>query len=465
MTWKIISIDSPGTSVKYGGNDTKKIMRYLSGENIAALVASDKVDINSKTTFGSEAFRILSPTTGFSYIFKSQDIAADRIISLPLMTGPGEISLGSTSTVNDWGANMQTFRHQNIAFRNPANTFSYILNTAAIVSNKNLSLPLLTTDDTIVTANATQTLTNKTISGLVVSSQTINVDANTLKHSATNNAGDLLVNNGTKYDRFARGNANQFPAMNSTGNNLEWRDISSISGGGGGGGGGSTTGDHLVPTVGNVITGGWYGTSATGGTGAWTNFLTSRTSVTPKNISDTSGRIGLRYDFTVDDDRAGFTTNDEYFTLASNPELYVRYKISLNGQSDDYRIVIGFTSDTAHDYGSDNALNNRNCFMWFKETSDTVTQVGLNDGDAAQNKDPAVSLTSTNESVNTVRLVGDGTNNRFGISLNGANIVYFNTEIPSATTRLGCIVQIENEDSADRSCELYGAYWKGTVIA
>ena len=103
--------------------------------------------------------------------------------------------------------------------------------------------------------------------------------------------------------------------------------------------------------------------------------------------------------------------------------------------------------------------------MWYKETADTTIQVGRNDGDATQDKDAAlVSLSSTDENVTTVRLIGDAANNRFGISLNGASFQYYTTEIPAATTRLGCIVQIENEDSANRSCEIYGAYWKGTIL-
>jgi len=462
MTWKIIATDSPGSSVKYGGNDLKKVMQYLSGTDLATAFASDAANINSKTTFSSEKFRILSPTTGFSYIFRSKDIAADRYIDLPLMTGNGEISLAGTNAVNDWGANMQTFRDDNLSIRNPANTFSYILSTGAILANRIISLPVLIGDDTFAFCDAEQTLSNKTLVNPTIATWIANVDAITLKHSATNLAGDLLSSNGTKYNRKPRGGPNTFLAMNSSGSDSEWRDISSL--GGGGGGGGSVSGDHLVPTVGNVLTGAWYGTSTIGGSGVWNNFLTSRTSVTPLNISDSSGRIGLRYNFTVDDDRAGFRTNDEYFTLQCNPEFYVRYKMSLNGQSDDYRLIIGLVSNVNDDFGSDDELNNKSAICWFKETADTSITVGINDGDASQTKDSAVSLSSTNESINTIKIVGDSTNSRWGFSLNGANLVYFNSEIPALTTRLGAIVQIENEDSADRSCEIYGAWWKGTAL-
>lgn len=52
--------------------------------------------------------------------------------------------------------------------------------------------------------------------------KTINTDQNTIKDSATNNAGDILVNNGTKFARKARGTAYQIPRMNSGGTDLEF---------------------------------------------------------------------------------------------------------------------------------------------------------------------------------------------------------------------------------------------------
>jgi hypothetical protein len=320
---------------------------------------------------------------------------------------------------------------------------------------------LLTADDTFVFANMTQTLTNKTLTAPTITAMTINTDTNTIKHSTTNNAGDLIVNTGSKFERLARGAADQIPIMNAAGTGLTWIDKTSVGGGGGGGG----TGDYKVPTtIGNIITGAWYGTGDSAGSGVWSDFLNPTSNVAPLDLTDGSGRMGLHYDFINDDDRAGFCTLRTHFCRLNDPELIVRYKMLLNGQSDDYRIVIGFTNDPIADYGSDNALNNKSAFMWWKETADTVTQVGRNDGDATGDKSNTVSLTSTNESVNTIRLFGDSVNNRFGISLNGANATYYTTEIPAAATRLGCIVQIENEDTADRSCELYGATFRAKVI-
>jgi len=292
---------------------------------------------------------------------------------------------------------------------------------------------------------------------------TINTDSNTIRHSTTNNSGDLLVNNGSKFDRKARGAANQVFAMNGTGTDTTWIDQSTITGGG-------SSGSIPLPTVGSVIQGAWYGTGAALGTGVWGSFLTNTSNVTPAQISDGSGRMGLRYNFTVDDDRGGFKTNALHFFRMNDPELWVRYKYdplsAAHSSSNNYRLTIGFTNDLSSLYDSDESqtLATKSAFMWYKDLLDTSIQVNRNDGDATQDKDGVVSLTQTDSSIHTVRLFGDSTNNRFGISVDGATATYFTTEIPGSATRLGCIVQFENEGGDDRSFELYGAYFKCKVI-
>lgn len=65
-----------------------------------------------------------------------------------------------------------------------------------------------------------------------VQNKTFSVNLNTLNHSTTNNAGDILVNDGTKYGRLAKGTANQVLAVNAAGTTLEYQ---TPAGGGGGG--------------------------------------------------------------------------------------------------------------------------------------------------------------------------------------------------------------------------------------
>ena len=462
--WKLIPIDNVGNENVYGGDDTKKLNKYHAGYDLTLENVSDKVEIGTPTTFFTEKLRIKSPTTGYSYIFKSSDIEADRYIILPLMTQDSEIALAATSSVNDWGTNMQTFRSENFRIMNPANTFGYKYQTSAITSNVIVNLPPLTTDDEFLFANASQTLINKTLVSPTISAMTIETDANTIKHSTTNLAGDLLVSTGSKFDRFARGTANQVPIMNATGTGLTWVDKSSLAGSGGGGGG-SGTGDFQFPLVNNVISGAWFGTTIGGASGLWSGFLTNTSTVTPTNIVDTSGRIGLRFALTSDNAVAGFKTNAVHFTRLNDPELWVRYKMDVAGQDNEIRVNVGFCSDMAVQFDTGtNLLSNLSAFMWYMEDVDTAINVGRNDADTTTDRDNTVTVAYTDANIHTVRLFGDSANNRFGISLDGANATYYTTEIPAATTRLGCYVQFINDDSNTRNIELYGAYFKAKVI-
>jgi hypothetical protein len=138
--------------------------------------------------------------------------------------GAGDVLTTASNTYGDFD---QIFRSGRLDVRNPANTFSYSITGSAIAANRAVTLPLLTADDTLVGAAFTQTLTNKTI----------NVDANTVKDSTTNAAGDLLKGNATSFVRFARGTANQVLTVNAGGTDLVWGTPA-------GGGNVSTTGSN-----------------------------------------------------------------------------------------------------------------------------------------------------------------------------------------------------------------------------
>lgn len=110
----------------------------------------------------------------------------------------------SASSPNTWSA-LQTFNDTDFALENPLGTFSATLAAGAQTANRTFTFPV-TTSDTIDTIAATQTLTNKTISG---SSNTItniadaalsaNVDllnaAQTISGAKTFTNNDLLLRN------------------------------------------------------------------------------------------------------------------------------------------------------------------------------------------------------------------------------------------------------------------------------
>lgn len=126
-----------------------------------------------------------------------------------------------TDQINTYGAFNQTFLNNTLNLRNPANTFSYTILTSAITANRTITLPLLTGNDTMVTAAYIQTLTNKTIT---LANNTLNDTGAVL--------GDLVKYNGTKFVRFPRGTTNQVLKSSATDlvwSGLSYSDISNLS--------------------------------------------------------------------------------------------------------------------------------------------------------------------------------------------------------------------------------------------
>ncbi len=157
-------------------------------------------------TFRNSRIKIMNPANTFGYTFTGGAIVADRIINLPLMTGTDEMLLkdfaatitnksidADTNTVtnienadikaaagivttkladstnfvlttrtNTFGDFDNIYKDNRIRINNPADTFSYTVIAAAIAANRNVTLPLLTGDDTFVTQAFAQALTNKT---------------------------------------------------------------------------------------------------------------------------------------------------------------------------------------------------------------------------------------------------------------------------------------------------------------
>lgn len=144
-----------------------------------------------------------------------------------------------------------TIPNSGLIIKNPAGTFNNIIASSAISANRTFTLPLITADDTFVTAAFSQTLTNKTLTSPVINTQvsgtitsggsitatnflvgatatqtltnkTINATNNTITDTSTA-VGDLLRSNGTKFVRLGMGSANQVLAVNSSGTDIGWQ--------------------------------------------------------------------------------------------------------------------------------------------------------------------------------------------------------------------------------------------------
>jgi len=68
-----------------------------------------------------------------------------------------------TDQANTFGNFGQTFLSSTLLIRNPANSFSYIFTASAIAADRALTLPLLTAPDTLAVLDFAQTFTNKTM--------------------------------------------------------------------------------------------------------------------------------------------------------------------------------------------------------------------------------------------------------------------------------------------------------------
>ena len=133
MTWKrSINTSSAGTAAKFGAADLNKVIDFLD-----AVADVDSADIDSSTTVRSGKFKI----------------------------------------------------------RNPGNTFSYSIIAAAIAANRNITLPLLAGNDTLVTEAFTQTLSNKTLTSSTLTSPVLTTP--TINGATIGDATNIVLNTTT----------------------------------------------------------------------------------------------------------------------------------------------------------------------------------------------------------------------------------------------------------------------------
>jgi hypothetical protein len=177
----------------------------ISGGGVGDMLLGTIQTVTALKTFNTGTFALRNPANTFSYNFLGSAIAADRTVTLPLLTGTDTfvfndfaatltnktIAFGSNTVsgtkaqfntaVTDGdivfldsvdtitgvktmsGLNVIKVAQNGFTLRNPANTFDYTFQTAAIAAARTITLPLLTGNDVMVTEAFTQTLTNKTL--------------------------------------------------------------------------------------------------------------------------------------------------------------------------------------------------------------------------------------------------------------------------------------------------------------
>lgn len=161
-------------------------------------------------------------STGFNYSLLPGTIAADWNLTLPAITSNDTLAALSLAQTLSAKTLVDPILKTagGVAFRvnNPADTYAYSFAPAAIAANRTISLPLLAGNDTMVCESFAATLANKTI----------NATDNTITDTSTA-AGDILKSNGTKFVRLARGTADYVLKTNAGGTDVEYGQVVNAS--------------------------------------------------------------------------------------------------------------------------------------------------------------------------------------------------------------------------------------------
>lgn len=125
--------------------------------------------VTGAKTFNSSALLLFNPAGTFAYTFAGAAITAARTLTVPLLTG--DDTLVVLTLAQTFLTGVKTFNSSILGIRNPADTFSYTVVSSAITADRQLALPLITANDTLVVLAEAQTLTNKTLTSPVVNTQ------------------------------------------------------------------------------------------------------------------------------------------------------------------------------------------------------------------------------------------------------------------------------------------------------
>jgi hypothetical protein len=132
-----------------------------SGSSGDMILAGTQTNTGTKT-FNTGTFRFFNPANTFSYQLLGSAIAANRTVTVPLLTANDVFTMdGFASTFTA----AKLFNTGTLGMRNPGNTFTYNFLGSAITANRAVTIPLLTGDDSFVMSAFAQTLTNKSMSG------------------------------------------------------------------------------------------------------------------------------------------------------------------------------------------------------------------------------------------------------------------------------------------------------------
>lgn len=140
------------------GTNSAMVINSTGNVGIGRSFPLARLDVNGAGRFNE--LWINNPAQTARYIIAPSAITANRIVHLPLLTGDDVFLMQGAEQIV---TGRKVFSNGVIHVNNPFTTFNYQLHTSAITADRQITLPLLTGNDTFVFANTPQTLTGKTI--------------------------------------------------------------------------------------------------------------------------------------------------------------------------------------------------------------------------------------------------------------------------------------------------------------
>jgi hypothetical protein len=383
--------------------------------------------------------------------------------------GSGDVLLGATNTYGDFDS---IFRSTRIKLRNPANTFSYSLVGSAIAAARNITLPLLTADDTAVTQAFAQPLTNKTIDASTNTLSNIadsQISAHTTTKITTTSKGLL---NSTIFYKDQTNDIGAFfldidqiaaPANPPSGTRRVFVD--SVSGKLSvrtSAGGNVQLENTMLPDLasGGSIWGLW-----TGGARQGTGMFSQCTVVgTPTSFQGTNTNWQTTTNFasgTTIGNFAGFQgpqpTTGGFYT-ARNQNFRFKTKLQFDALTNK-RIFVGLLGANSLPTATDTYIGTAVPGFGFRysSTTDTTWKVLRNDSaGAAVTVDSAV--TAAANAPDTLEIIADDANSQIGWSINGSAITNYTTDIPANITPLNYFVVLETKAASSQTVRVYYSY-------
>lgn len=172
MTWSTITGAGTTTATKFFGDVMNKINNMLNGTDV-----SDTVTIHSNVTwtFKGSALKVRDSDDSHSYSFAGSNLAANRTITLPLLTGDDVMMTADFAQT----AKNKTFEDSTTYFADNADTtkkFQFQASGITTATTRTYTVPDF--DGTLATLAGNETFTNKTLTAPKIASGGFLADAN-----------------------------------------------------------------------------------------------------------------------------------------------------------------------------------------------------------------------------------------------------------------------------------------------